>query len=187
MIPPFDHNNVLPPYVEGGNPAKPSDQSPYKSDILEFCQRFATSSARIIILKGFVQFRLDMIANGVRGSHQWIDGSFIENVEVSQSRDPRDIDVASFVIIPNKAEETRLLTCFPAFANTTMAKATYYVDHYVNLLNGNPLYLIESSKYWSQLFSHNRSGVWKGMVQLPLYADDALDKQAMDYLNTLRV
>ena len=54
MIPPFDHNNVLPPYVEGGNPAEPSDQSPYKSDILEFCKRFATSSARIIILKGYV-------------------------------------------------------------------------------------------------------------------------------------
>ena len=56
MIPPFDHNNVLPPY-QGDNPAIRGCLSPYKSDILEFCQHFGKTPERIAILKGFVEFR----------------------------------------------------------------------------------------------------------------------------------
>ena len=125
MIPDFDYNNVLPPYI--GNAANPNNQSPYPCDIMEFCHHFATSPARIAILKGFVRFRLACVANGIRG-RQWIDGSII---------------------------------------------------------NLSPEYTIQQSKYWNLLFGHNRRGVWKGMLEIPLYDNDAFDQMAMNFLNTL--
>lgn len=92
MIPPFDHNNVLPPYVDS-TPTSMASQSPYNCEILEFCQHFATSWDRVKILKGFVRFHIQCCKTYVRQCFQWIDGSFMENVEESQHRSPNDFDV----------------------------------------------------------------------------------------------
>ena len=35
------------------------------------------------------------------------------------------------------------------------------------------------------LFGHNRKGVWKGMLEMPLYEDNTFDQMAMAYLNSL--
>lgn len=58
MIPPFDHNYVLPPYV-GDNPTQRAAQSPYHTDIMDLCKHFGTTRSRVDILKGFIQFRLE--------------------------------------------------------------------------------------------------------------------------------
>ena len=58
MIPPFDHNYVLPPYV-GNTPTVRAAQSPYYTDIMELCKHFGVTRSRVNILKGFVQFRLE--------------------------------------------------------------------------------------------------------------------------------
>ena len=81
-IPDFDHNHVLPPHL--GNPIVHSELSPYPCTILELCAKFSTSPQRIAILKNFVQFRQKMTLNGVLFGFQWLDGSFLENIEVSQ-------------------------------------------------------------------------------------------------------
>ncbi|MDD3108174.1 MAG: hypothetical protein PHV49_03055 [Alistipes sp.] len=96
MIPAFNHNNVIPPHL--GNPTQISDVSPYECGIVEFCKHFATSSERIEILKGFVSFRMQMIENGIIHGYQWIDGSFSENIEESECRNPNDIDVVTFIL-----------------------------------------------------------------------------------------
>lgn len=83
MIPPFNHNNVLPPYY-GVNPGNLDEQSPYKCTIMEFCQRFAISNKRKKILRGFIQFRLKCNAMGITERFQWIDGSFIEDIIASK-------------------------------------------------------------------------------------------------------
>ena len=58
MIPPFDHNYVLPPYV-GDNPTQRAAQSPYHTYIMDLCKHFGTTRSRVDILKGFIQFRLE--------------------------------------------------------------------------------------------------------------------------------
>jgi hypothetical protein len=79
MIPSFDHNGVIPPYL--GNPANGSNfVSPYPTDSLELCQRFATSKDRIAILKKFMAFREEMRNFGISG-FQYLDGSFLEDIE----------------------------------------------------------------------------------------------------------
>ena len=49
MIPPFDHNYVLPPYV-GDNPTQRAAQSPYHTDIMDLCKHFGTTHSRVDIL-----------------------------------------------------------------------------------------------------------------------------------------
>ena len=184
MIPPFDHNNVLPPYV-GATPMSMASQSPYKCEILEFCQRFATSWDRVKILKGFVRFRIQCCKTYVRQGFQWIDGSFMENVEESQHRSPNDIDVVTFAFGLNDYIANSIKNRFPEFLDSTLSKPKYMVDHYLIVADDDPLTIIESVRYWNQLFGHNRIGVWKGMVEVPLYEDDAKDNEALQFLDSI--
>lgn len=186
MIPPFNHNNVLPPY-QGNNPASCNAQSPYQCSIMEFCQRFAISDKRIMILKGFIQFRLKCNDIGITEGFQWIDGSFIEDIMASEQREPNDIDVVSFLFrlrsIPNLIIEIK--SKFLEFLDPTMSKKNYHVDHYLVEADSNPVTTINAVKYWNQLFGHNRKGIWKGMVEIPLYPTNAEDTNALNYLNSL--
>ena len=181
MIPPFDKNGVLPPYF--GNVTDGDSQSPFRCDILEFCQRFGTSLPRRDILKGFVLFRLNCMSFGIRG-FQWIDGSFVEDVESVEGRSPHDIDVASWFFVCDPLNNDRILQYFPEFTDPRLSKAKYMVDHYP-LLPSNPLITIKQTRYWNTLFSHNRRGVWKGMLEIPLYDTVDRDQEALDYLNSL--
>lgn len=183
MIPPFDHNNVLPPHI--GNPTDKRQISPYKASIIDLCKRFATSPERINILKGFVSFRLNMLSSGITNGFQWIDGSFSQNIEVIENRAPNDIDVVSYILKPSLQDAQKIIQFFPEFIDPKQSKIKYKVDHYCVEYNSNPLYTVEMTKYWIQLFSHNRQGVWKGMIEIPLYIDNILDNEALRYLNTL--
>lgn len=186
MIPPFDHNNVLPPY-QGSSPAKDGALSPYRCTILEFCQRFATSDKRISILKDFVAFRLKCHEVGIRDGFQWIDGSFIEDIMARESREPNDIDVVSFVFgfSANPYLIANVKRKLPEFLDPVLSKAHYQVDHYPLEADASPKITIEMVKYWNQLFGHNRKGVWKGMVEIPLHDTTDEDTEALNYLNTL--
>lgn len=183
MIPNFNHNNVIPPHK--GNPTQLSDVSPYECDINEFCTHFSTSSERIEILKGFVQFRIKMTQNGIINGYQWIDGSFSENIEVSENRPPKDIDVVSFIkgIAVNRFDEIN--SQFPEFSSPDKSKLAYKVDHYTVPYDHRPDLTVEYTRYWCQLFSHNRNGVWKGMLKIPLDATGIKDQEALDFLNSL--
>lgn len=94
MIPNFDHNNVVPPHL--GNPTETTDLSPYSCNSLELCQNFATTKERIEILKGLISFRHKMTLNGITEGFEWLDGSFIENIEITEKRPPRDLDLVTF-------------------------------------------------------------------------------------------
>ena len=118
-IPDFNYNNVLPPHL--GNPTDTSKISPYKTDIMEFCKKFATSSERIEACK-------KNIVNGF----QWIDGSFTENIEASEKRAPHDIDVVSFISQISPQLEQDIIIKFPAFASPSLSKSQYHVDHYLS-------------------------------------------------------
>lgn len=182
MIPAFDHNNVLPPFI--GDASIPNSYSPYPCDIVEFCQHFATNPARIAILKGFVRFRLDCIANGIRG-RQWIDGDFVENVEAMGNTFPEKILVISMVEITLQEEAERIVKAFPEFTDPRLSVPKYKVDHYVFVTNQQADAVINLAKFWSLFFSHNSRGVWKGMLEMPIYDNDINDLIALSFLNTL--
>lgn len=183
MIPPFDHNHVIPPHR--GNPTDHYEISPYECDIMEFCRHFATSKERIEILKGFVNFRLEMIRHGITNGFQWIDGSFTENVEAKESRAPHDVDVVTFFKGIDQLQAKSIFSVFPEFFKTNLSKPKYQVDHYPIPYDWNPDMTVDITKYWYQLFSHNRQGVWKGMLKIPLYPTSENDTQALSYLNSL--
>lgn len=182
-IPAFNYNDVIPPHL--GNPTDPQKISPYKADILDFCHRFATSPERIEILKGFVRFRLDAIKCGINDGFQWVDGSFSENIEKSEKRAPNDIDVVSFIPSVSSTVIASITANFAAFVNQRKSKAQYKVDHYIVEIDRNPMITINATKYWIQLFSHNRNGVWKGMIEIPIYGNSDKDNEALTYLNSI--
>jgi hypothetical protein len=181
-IPDFDHNNVLPPHL--GNPVLKSELSPYPCTILELCTKFSTSPERIEILKNFVQFRKKMTINGVLFGFQWLDGSFLENIEISQNRPPRDLDLVTFYGNISPTDQANISVSFPEFINPILSKTNFLLDHYPADITYNPIATVEITRYWLQLFSHNRNSVWKGILQLPLNSE-VDDQYALDYLNNL--
>jgi len=176
-IPAFDGiHNVLPPHL--GNPRDPGDHSPYPCTMVELCGRFATSAKRRTILAGFLSLRDQLFNLGLKG-FQWLDGSFLEDIEAQASRNPGDIDVVTFVAEPIDLNDLAALTT----SNTWLldrdhTKANYHVDHFLVPMGSAPRILIELSRYWYGLFSHRRDGVWKGMLMVDLSNpdDDAAGK-----------
>lgn len=181
-IPNFDHNHVIPPHL--GNPTQKTHLSPYPCSILELCHRFATSAERIDILKGLVSFRQLMTLNGVLIGFQWLDGSFLENIEVSESRPPNDIDAVTFFGGLTYTHQADLISNFPEFANPVLAKNKFKVDHYPVDYSYSPEVTVEMTRYWIQLFTHTRNRVWKGILRVPINTPIE-DQHALDFLNSL--
>lgn len=183
-IPNFNHNNVLPPHL--GNPALPGDLSPYSCTISDLCYRFATSKKRIEILKGYITFRKKMTSIGIIEGFQWLDGSFLENIEVSEGRDPNDLDAVTFYSGNSSPDIGHIMSLFPEFSSSSLSKTIYGLDHYPVDFTYLPIVTVEITRYWIQLFTHNRANVWKGILHLPINTDKD-DQDALDYLNGLNI
>lgn len=179
-IPAFDGIlNVLPPHL--GDPREPADHSPYPCTIQELCDRFAISGRRIEILTGFLKLREKLFDLGLRG-FQWLDGSFLEDIEAHASRDPADIDVVTFVADPSRLKDLSVLTNANQWLlDRAQVKAEYHVDHFLVPLASAPRRLVDQSRYWYGLFSHRRDGVWKGMLSVEL-TDPSEDAAAQSLL-----
>lgn len=182
-IPDFDHNNVLPPHLN--NPTSSVDLSPYPCTIEELCHKFSTSKERVQILKNLIAFRERMTQFGVVNGFQWLDGSFLENIEVSQRRAPRDLDIVTFYGGLSQQHQSNIMTNFPEFACSTLSKSNFLLDHYAVDYSYDPNVTVEYTRYWVQLFSHNRMGIWKGMLQLFINTP-ADDQRALAYLNSIQ-
>lgn len=175
-IPAFDGIlNVLPPHI--GDPTRPEDLSPYACTMAEICDRFPVTPKRKEILEGLLNFRAELITLGIHG-FQWLGGSFVENIEAQEIRDPGDVDVVTYVRIP--ADLHSLDAKFrskPALLDRTAVKANYCVDHFLVPLCSAPTRVVDLTRYWYGLFSHRRDRVWKGMLVVDL-ADLAADNAA---------
>lgn len=147
--------------------------------MLDLVMRFATSPVRHQILSGFVHYRAALHAIGFVSGMQWLDGSFMEHVELLEQRAPRDIDVVTFLHTP------------PGFAlhpsnagvlDHDEAKARFHVDSYFVELDELPAQtIVAQSAYWYSLWSHRRNTVWKGFLQIDLApATDLLARQWLD-------
>ncbi len=181
-IPNFDYNLVMPPHL--GNPTAPGDVSPYKCTSVELCEKFAVSAKRIEILRGFLSFRKKLNDFSLLQGFQWLDGSFLEDVETRESRSPNDLDVVTIYWSYDLIFQNNLVTSFPEFVNFQLSKQNYKVDHYPFDAGFSPIATVEQSRYWVQLFSHNRDMIWKGMLQIALNTPTS-DAVALEYLNNI--
>jgi hypothetical protein len=184
IIPAFDHNHVIPPHL--GDPTIGNHLSPYQCTTLELCKRFATSNERIEILKGLLTFRQKIKNEGIIIGFQWLDGSFIENIEVSEKRAPRDLDLVTFFGGFTIDEQYEWLKTFPEFIDNQLSKKHYKLDHYFVDYYYNPDVTVELSRYWIQLFTHNRTGVWKGILRLDLNTAE-IDNEAINFLDQVKL
>lgn len=189
MIPAFDISGVLPPYL-GPNPAISAIRSPYQSDILELVQRFATSKERATILHGLLDYRAALATAGLGDGFQWLDGSFVENIESTERRPPGDIDAVTFFRRPPQHRE---ITDWLPFWQTIkhlfdpkLSKANFQCDAYPVDLDAPSNGIVNQTGYWFGLFSHKRvSHQWKGMVEIPLVVGQ-LDTDARNHLNGIK-
>ena len=53
-------------------------------------------------------------------------------------------------------------------ANPRLSKENFSLDHYPFDAGFNPEFTLDQTRYWILLFSHNRLGVWKGMLRIEL-------------------
>lgn len=178
-IPVFDHNLVLPPHL--GDPVNPGQLSPYPCTTLDLCQRLGTTVERRAILGKFLDFRERLRGAGLTTGFQWLDGSFLEDIEAKESRPPKDLDVVTVYWGYDLPFQVTLLANFPEVANPALSKANYSLDHYPFDAGFSPTFTLEQTRYWILLFSHNRLGVWKGILRIELNtpAEDASAKQEL--------
>ena len=124
-------------------------------------------------MAGFLGFRDALQATGLVEGFQWINGSFLENVEEVEERNPRDIDVVTFFHLPDGEDQESLLQASPRLFDQQAMKADYHVDAYfVQLSTTAPESLVAQSTYWNSLWSHRRNGQWKGYLRVDLAPAD---------------
>ncbi|WP_442852487.1 DUF6932 family protein [Roseovarius sp. TM1035] len=170
---------VLPPVRPGSHPAGP-DRSPYMISLYELVNRFAISPERAVILKGLIEYRSDLYATGIVDGFQWVNGSFLEDVESNENRPPNDVDVVTYIVLPSGTSQAGLLPALAPLMDKNATKAKYKVDAHVFSLQQ---VTVPNVCYWYSLWSHRRDGLWKGFAQIPLDpSGDPVALAALDHL-----
>lgn len=173
-IPSWNSLGLLPP-IDENVPISP-ERSPYLVSLKDVVMRFSTSPDRSAILIGFLKYRAELHRIGIVDGFQWLDGSFLENIEIIERRPPNDIDVVTFCGL------TANLTLTPEneqLFDQPFVKSTYKVDSYfVELDSLPPRELTAWSVYWYSMWSHRRTEIWKGFLQIELAPTEDIEAKA---------
>lgn len=174
MIPDHNQSGVIPPFIPGTNPAAVAAISPYEISMVDIVQRFGLNARRRSLLSGLLDYRTQLRTLGFNFGFQWIDGSFVEDVENTQGREPNDIDLITFAVRPENIPDLRLMAMNkPDLFDPAQTKAKYGCDAYFVDLGLSTLAIHDYTVYWLTLFSHQRAtNLWKGMLKVPLQSDD---------------
>ncbi|QFT65697.1 hypothetical protein FIU93_02825 [Labrenzia sp. THAF35] len=185
-IPEFADHGGLPPFVNG-HPTLPDARSPFLATMQEVVERFCTTEHRAKLLKGLNEYRKHLYSGGFVSGSQWIDGSFVENVEKTQDRSPNDIDLVTLYHRPiqyqtnpqswivDYASHIRNL-----FFDTIIIKPVYLCDTYDIDLDAGSRAIVRNTTYWFGLFTDMRgNGSKKGIIEVPL-AVDPMEFAAVD-------
>ncbi|SFM70294.1 DUF6932 family protein [Marinobacter zhejiangensis] len=179
-IPGWTSVGIVPP-IRPGADGTSADRSPYQVELAQFCEQLGTTPERRAILSGLLDFRQALHQAGVVQGFQWLDGSFMEQVEVTEGRAPRDVDVVTFFYLPAGETQGSLAGRAQTLFDHSRLKQVYNVDAYFSIL-GQPLSspMVKQISYWYSLWSHRRDGLWKGFVQVSLAPDqDAAATQVL--------
>lgn len=182
-LPEWNSQGFLPPILPGEQ-GHSLNRSPYTISCLELVKRFGSSVERLSILQGFLNYRKKLHELGLVQGVQWLDGSFVENIEALESRAPNDIDVVTFADMPEGENQRSLVEGNTEVFLPTAAKQAYKVDGYCIFLDGQANQsFIKQVTYWYSMWSHTRSEQWKGFLQLDLNnADDDLASELLTSL-----
>ncbi|ANK84173.1 MULTISPECIES: DUF6932 family protein [unclassified Rhizobium] len=190
-IPDFDARGLIPP-VDMQNPAGP-ERSPYFATTVELVHRFGTTPHRRALIRNLITYRQLLAQDGYDTGVQFIDGSFVENVELIGNREPGDIDVFSLVRVPEKylADFTLWENHGAAYwmneiINRALNKGRFSLDTFAIIVDDQvPIFdAMGDIMYWYGLFSHQRETLhWKGFVALDVNAAD--DAAALELLEGL--
>ncbi len=183
MIPAWTMAGVLPP-IRPGQPGNSPDRSPYCVPLSEVVEHLSSSPNRIAILMGFLNYRTALHQLGLVSGFQWIDGSFMEDVETHESRPPKDIDVVTYFNLPGGETQVTLHAKAGMLFNSNHVKTTYLVDAYPSVL-GEPVSArhVRQISYWYSMWSHRRDGIWKGFIQVDLSPQEDIDaKQVLNVI-----
>src|SRR5690606_15170279 len=121
------------------------------------------------ILGGWLKYRQALYDSGVVSGFQWLDGSFLENLESeNSSRPPRDIDVVTFFELPDGMSQVEYDRRYPDLFDAGAMKTAFHVDAFGMVLGQTMNRRIVSQvSYWYSLWSHRREDFrWKGFVQV---------------------
>ncbi|MFN7922688.1 MAG: hypothetical protein U0Q16_21465 [Bryobacteraceae bacterium] len=169
---------MLPPFV--GVPTNSALMSPYATTLVRVAQKFCQSDARKEIFRGLLGLRQELANIGIVDGYQWLSGSFLENIEWLEKRDPRDVDIVTVCYRPASVKgdwsawanlfNTNIRLFDPAQTKTAFRCDARYID-----LDMDGLTIVDQTRFWFGLFSHRRGGLWKGMLRVPLQVtqDDA--------------
>jgi len=109
-IPAWNAFGVLPP-AQGGLTS--AGRSPYTVSLTDLVLHYGTSTERCAIIAGFLRYRAALHAAGLVAGFQWVNGSFVENVEEQEGRPPNDIDVVTFYHLPVGSSQASLVAAHP--------------------------------------------------------------------------
>lgn len=179
-IPAWNAAGVLPSIMPDA-PGNSPERSPYVTELSVLVDRFSTSPERISILDGLLRFRAALHQAGIVSGFQWLDGSFLEDVETLEGRSPRDMDVVNFLNLMG-LDQQMLITQHGALFDQAKTKQAYAMDAYFVQIGGVfEKNAVRRVSYWYSMWSHRRNGLWKGFVQVDL--DPAQDATARAILN----
>lgn len=164
-IPDFTLEGVLPPF-RGDNPGGPGSlMSPFQATPSEVVERFGRSDGRTEILARWLEHRKALARAGISEGFQWLDGSFVEDKE------PNDLDVVLFLRRPSEVGAREFLEKNIDILERGRVKRDFRLDLLLVDLGGTARGLVDATRYYLQLFSHQRDTfIWKGIVHVPLYA-----------------
>lgn len=163
--------------------------------MIELVQRFGYTLRRRQLLRNLIAYRALFASDNYVQGVQFIDGSFVEDVETVQNRDPNDIDVFTLVYPPEKYQldfDLWLSQGQPLWeqqlTNRPQNKRLFSLDTYGIIVDDQvPIFrTMHDIMYWYGLFSHQRNTFqWKGFVALELNTDD--DQVALTILEGMNV
>jgi uncharacterized protein DUF6932 len=183
-IPSWNSQGVLSPI----NQSTPTmmDRSPYIVQLTDIIMHFGISPQRLSILTGFLDYRSTLHDAGLINGFQWVNGSFMENIETIENRKPNDIDIVTFFHLPNSMTQESFVDQYPDLFKHELNKQKYHVDSYFVHLNGEfPEFLVDQSTYWYSMWSHRRNEQWKGYLQIDLApTDDPTAKANIDNMTS---
>lgn len=169
-IPAWTADGVLPP-INISQPISPQ-RSPYAASLTDYVLRFGNTPERQAILDGFLRYRALLHGAGLLRGFQWLDGSFLEHIETLEGRAPNDLDVVTFFHLPRGTSQRGLAAKVPELTDHASTKATFRVDAYLVHLGMQPERLAGHSAYWYSMWSHRRTHLWKGFVQVDLRPEE---------------
>jgi hypothetical protein len=165
------------------------DRAPYKLTPDAVVMRFATTEERRRILRGWLSYRAELASIGIAQGFQWIDGSFMEDIETLEARPPGDIDVVTFYDLPPGQTQATLFAARPELFpveedEKAILRQQFGVDGVMSCLKASQRQLIRQLVFFYSLMSHRRDQTWKGFVQVEL-GDAAFDQAANDLIQQM--